>query len=155
MRRLLVPILVLLLVTLIPVPHAGATAIWCKSDPVVRLNGTVVDITIGIPLEYIALVDGPVRYEIRTPRSTTRQLLVSGPGFNGYGEEVFFTDGDGVVVNNQIPTRILVTVPIDESRLAPGEVVPTELTVVPAKGLPVVVQGTSDLTDVKLTVLGS
>ncbi len=155
MRRLLVPILVLLLVTLIPVPHAGATAIWCKSDPVVRLNGTVVDMAIAIPLEYVLLVDGPVRYEIRTPRSTTRELLVTGPGFNGYGEEVVFTNGEGVVVDNQIPTRILVTVPIDESRLAPGEVVPTELTVVPAKGFPVVVQGTSDLTDVKLTILGS
>lgn len=155
MKRLLVPALVLLLATLIPAPHAGAVAIWCKSDPVVRVNGTVVDIAIAIPLEYVSLVDGPVRYEIRTPRSTTRELLVTGPGFNGYGEEVVFTDGEGVVIDNQIPTRIRATVPIDESRLAWGEVVPTELTVVPVKGLPVVVQGTSDLTEVKLTVLGS
>ncbi len=55
---------------------------WCKSDPVVSLNGTLVDITVGIPLEYEPLVTGPVRIEVQTPESVERELVLSGPGFN-------------------------------------------------------------------------
>ena len=128
--------------------------IWCRADPVVRLDGTLADITISVPLEYTSMVNGPLHFEIQTPKSTSRQVVVSDAGYNLHGSEVIFTDGGGVTKDKQIPTGISVRVPIDESRLAPGEVVPVELTVIPENGEPVSVYGTSDHTNVDLSILG-
>ncbi|MDP9380986.1 MAG: hypothetical protein M3Q29_12725 [Chloroflexota bacterium] len=154
MRRIvpttLIPLLALVFLTL----PTRAELIWCKTDPVVTLNGTVVDIQVDIPLDYVLLVNGPTSIEIQTPKSVARELILSGPGFNGYGEEVFFTDGGGVVKDNQIPTTITVQVPIDESQLSADEVVPVRVTVIPENALPVVAEGTSELTKVQLSVTG-
>ncbi len=147
----LLPLLALLALTL--PAHAGLT--WCKSDPVVSLDGTLVDITVGIPLEYVPLVKGPTRIEIQTPESVARRLIASGPGYNGYPEEVVFTDGTGEVVDKRFPTTVKVRVPIEKSKLSPGEHVPVEVTVLPHNApVPVVVEGTSDSTVVELTVSG-
>lgn len=147
----LISLLTLLALTL--PAHAGLT--WCKSDPVVSLDGTLVDITVGIPLEYAPLVKGPTRIEIQTPESVARRLIVSGPGFNGYPEEVVFTDRTGEVVDKRFPATIKVRVPIDKAELSPGEHVPVEVTVLPHNApVPVVVEGTSDSTVVELTVSG-
>ncbi len=128
---------------------------WCKSDPVVSLNGTLVDITVGIPLEYETLVNRPTRIEIQTPESVERDLIRSGPGFNGYGEEVFFTDRTGEVQQKQFPATIKVRVPIDKPKLEAGEVVPVEVSVLADNALlPVIVEGTSDMTEVELTITG-
>ena len=84
---------------------------------------------------------------------TRPQLIVSGPGFKGYGEEVIFTNGS-VAKGNQFPTTITVKVPIDESQLEAEDVVPVRLTVMPDNALPVTVEGTSASTSVKLSVTG-
>jgi hypothetical protein len=131
----------------------GAT-LWCKADPVVELNGTLVDVTIAIPLEYVPLVNGPVRYEVRTPVGTRRALVVADLGYNGHGTVIEFRDGGGVVRDGQVPTLIRVEVPIDASRLPQGQVVPTQLTVLPHNAGLVVVGGTSARTEAELTILG-
>ncbi len=155
MRRLVISTLIPILAILVLTLPARAGLIWCKSDPVVSLNGTLVDIQVDIPLDYVPLVNGPTRIEIQTPKSVVRELILSGPGFNGYGEEVLFTDGGGIVQDNQIPTTIKVRVPIDESGLGAGEVVPVRVTVIAESALPVVTEGTSELTKVDLWVTGS
>ncbi len=146
----LVPLLAILSLTL----PANAGLMWCKTDPVITLNNTIVDITTSIPLEYVPLVNGPVTYEVRTPKDTERHLILNDAGF-GSGSEVVFLDGAGTILNNEIPTKILVHVPIDTSRLAPKETVPVELMIIPANGAPLVVMGTSTSTTASLVVIGN
>lgn len=151
------PLLVVFLAALLALPqqaHAGIT--WCRSDPVFRLNGTLVDVQIAIPLEYQLLVNGPTRFVIETPRSVTRALYLSDPGLNLQGIQVDFVTNQALKVDGQqFQTRIKVTVPIDTTQLPPGMVVPAELTVLPLNQLqPVVVMGTSDLTTTTLWITG-
>ena len=155
MRRLLVAFaLISMLATLVVAQPVGAT-LWCKEDPVVRLNGTIVDITIAIPLAYVQLVNGPVEYEVQTPYGTRRQIIVGDPVGFGKGAVIRFTDGAGTVKQGQFPTTVRVRVPIDRSQLPPGQTVPTQLTVLPHNGSPVVFSGTSTLTTAQLTITGT
>ena len=154
------PMLAVLLATLavaMPASPARAGWSWCRSDPVVTIGGTTVDISVAIPEEYLPAAvgaDGSMRFEIRTPKGVKRHVVLSDLGYNLQRAEIAFADGGGSVTDGLIPTRVAVQVPMDESLLAPGEVVPVELTVVPVNGAPVVVQGTSERTVVDLTLLG-
>ena len=155
MRRLLVVFALLsMLATLVVAQPVGAT-LWCKEDPVVRLNGTIVDITIAIPLAYVPLVNGPVEYEVQTPIGVARQVVVGDPVGYGKGTVIRFTTGGGAVQEGRFPTTIRVRVPIDQSQLPPGQTVPTELTVLPHNGSLLVVSGTSTLTTAQLTITGT
>lgn len=154
MRRIVVLPLLLVLI-LLPLParvYAGVT--WCESDPVVSLNGTLVDISVAIPLEYLLLVDGPVHYTIKTPSSVARHVIVSDVGFVAHGVRVDFADRRGGIDGNSFNTTIQVSVPIDESKLAPGETVPMKLTVRPLNAPTEVVYGTTDSTAVSLWITG-
>lgn len=154
MRRSGVCILIPLLIILSLAPPARASWSWCKSDPVVMLNGRLVDIQVDIPLEYVPLVNGPTSFEIQRPKSTQSAVIVSDMGYMGHGTRIHFTDGAGVIKDNQVPTKIQVKVPIDKSLLADGEVVPAIVTITADNAGPVVVEGTSDLTAAKLTIIG-
>ncbi len=154
MRRFALSSLVVLVAVLVLVLPVQSAVHWCRTDPIVALNGTLVDIQVAVPLDYVLMVNGPVRIEIQTPKTTVRQLILTDIGFNGHGEEVIFTDGAGVVQDNQIPTKITVRVPIDGSQLATDEVVPVQVTVMPDNAAPVTVEGTSDVTKVQLTIVG-
>ena len=154
MKRFVIGFLVPLLAVLSLSLPANAGLMWCKTDPVISLNNTIVDITTSIPLEYVPLVNGPVTYEVRTPKETEQRLILNDAGF-GHGSEIVFLDGAGTVKDNEIPTRILVHVPIDTARLAPTETVPVEVMIVPANGAPLVVTGTSTSTTASLVVIGN
>ncbi len=142
----------LLAVLCLAFPAQGAVT-WCKTDPVVQLNSTLVDIQLEIPLEYVPLVNGPTRFEVQTPNSTVRELILSDLGYNGHGTEVIFTDGGGAVKDSEIPTEIEVYVPIDESQLVDEESVPARLTVTAENALPVVFEGTTELTWAELSII--
>ena len=152
MNRFSVCILLPLLLILSLALPARASWSWCKSDPVVMLHGRIVDIQVDIPLEYVPLVNGPTSFEIQRPKSIESAVLVSDLGYMGHGSKVHFTDGAGVMKENQFPTKIQVKVPIDKSRLADGEVVPAKVTVITDNAGPVVVEGTSDLTSARITI---
>lgn len=145
----LIPLLAILLLAL-----PAQAVIWCKTDPIVKLNGTQVQILVSMPEEYVPLVNGPTSVTVATPLSVTRQLIYTDAGFNGYGEAVSFTDLRGNVKNNTFATYIRVQVPIDRTGLASGEVVPVQVEVIPDNAKPVVVSGTSDSTQVYLAITG-
>jgi hypothetical protein len=155
MRRIvhtLIPLLALLALAL-PAP-ARAEVEWCKKDPVVRLNGTELQIWVAIPAQYQPLVNGPVQVEVGTPKGVRRELVYTDSGFNGYGEAVTFGDIKGSIKAGAFPTEIRVRVPIDGSRLAPGEVVPVQVEIIPDNAPAVSVLGTSNETTAKLIVIG-
>lgn len=142
-RRLAVIVAIFALVGIVFVRPVGAGVTWCKTDPVVMLDGVIVDISSAIPLEYVPLVNGPVVYEVQTPKETSRQLILNDLGYNGHGSIVKFTNGNGVVRDSNIPVRVTVHIPIDTSRLSPGEQVPVELTIIAEDLTLATTQGTS------------
>ncbi len=146
----------LLAVLLVPAAHpARAGVLWCKSDPIYRLNGTFVDVTVDIPLEVVLLVNGPVHYEIQTPPAIDRALILNDLGYNGHGVTTQFTDQtDGVLQGSAFLTTVTVTVPLDRSRLPVGATVPARLNVFPLNGTLTVVEGTTDGTTLSLWITG-
>jgi hypothetical protein len=101
---------------------ASAGVSWCRSDPIVRIQGYTAQILVGVPAQYVSLVDGPIDVRIDIPSTFSREVVMTDAGFNGYGERVRWGTS-----YNQV--RLVVTVPIDESRLGPGEIVPVEVTI--------------------------
>ncbi len=154
MRHPLLSALSAILAVLVLVLPASAGYTWCKSDPVISLDGTLVDITVAVPLEYVPAVNGPINIEVKTPKTVQRELVLSDLGYNGHGVVVVFTDGSGVVQDKEFQADIMVEVPVDSSQLAPGEVVPVEVTVLPDNALPVTIEGTSNKTKVELMITG-
>ena len=66
---------------------------WCRADPIVSFNGTPVQIYVEIPEEYQSLVNGPIKFNINYPSGVTPEVLYTDDGFNGYGEEIRFQEG--------------------------------------------------------------
>ena len=148
--------MLLLAVLLTPAAHpVRAGVLWCKSDPVYSLNGTLVDVTVDIPLDAVLLVNGPIHYEIQTPPMIARTLILNDLGYNGHGVTTQFTDQtDGVLQGPAFLTTVTVTVPLDTSDLPPGTTVPARLTVFPLNGTLTVVEGTTDGTTFSLWITG-
>ncbi len=144
---------ILLLALVLNVQFVEAGRLWCKADPIVTLNNRIVSISLAIPLEYLLLVDGPTIIEITTPPEVDRRLIVNDVGFL-HGSIVRFKDGRGTVEDQRIPVRITASVSIDESRLAPGEIVPMEITVLTDDLLYETALGTTEKTTMKLVVYG-
>lgn len=66
---------------------AGAGAGWCRSDPIMLIQGNIVDIFVTGPLLAPLQVTGPNQIVVRTPPGIDSTLLLAGPGF-GRGEKV-------------------------------------------------------------------
>ncbi len=154
MRRLIVTIGMVLGAVFGVVTPASADLTWCKKDPVISLNGAVVDLSVAIPWKYVPLVNGPVRYEIQTPPTTDRKLVVNDLGYNGYGSEVVFKDGSGTVETREIPTTVRVYIPIDKKSLPPGEAVPAELSMITSNVKLIVKQDTSSHLTINTVITG-
>jgi hypothetical protein len=142
-----------LLVLVISMP-ANAGRLWCKSDPVILLDGRVVDVTVSIPLEMTFAVNGPVEFTIWTPAGVDRSVIVQDIGYMGQGATVIFKNSRGTVRDNKIPTVVRVIVPIDEAKLGSNDDVPVELSIIPENSWPTVAYGTHLGTSVSLTILG-
>lgn len=140
-----------LLVLTIPA-LAGVT--WCRADPIVRLNGTEVQIWVAVPAEYASLVNGPVDVRIKTPRSVDTELIMTDAGFNGHGETVRFDSMPGAVRRGAFNTLVEIRVPIDGRTLPLGTVVPVRVEVIPANGEAMYFDGTSHMTVFKISVQG-
>ncbi|MDQ3855182.1 MAG: hypothetical protein M3281_02150 [Chloroflexota bacterium] len=156
MRQLSASILITVIASLMLLPPASAALTWCKRDPIVRLNGTEVQILVGVPRQYESLVNGPVDVEVRTPRSVRREVVLKDSGFNGYGETVTFRNaGTADRESGSFETRVRVQLPIDSSRLAEGEEVPVLVEVLPENGVKVTAVGTARETELQLVVTSS
>lgn len=153
MRRLTALFLSLLVLTALAAP-VQASVKWCSTkDPIVRLNGTQVQILVAVPEKYEALVNGAIDFEIQTPASTQRELLLTDEGFNKHGETVTWTDlAYAATDTSVVPTRIIVRIPVDRSGLRQGEKVQVQLTVIEDGRDPVVTYGTTENTTVGLAV---
>jgi len=153
MRRSKYVIVVVVLLALLA-PSPVSASMWCRSDPVVSLNGTIVDISVDIPVEYILSVNGPVSYAIETPSNVAQTVVAYDVGYNGNGVQIHWTIGSASVDGKRIPTTISVVIPTDSAKRPPGTTIPARLNVFPHNGQPVTVEGTTDLTRIDLWIVG-
>src|SRR5688572_1744660 len=81
-----------IIVVLVSASTASAGKKWCRADPVLDIEGTRVQVLVGIPDAKQALVTGPIQIDVQTPPGAARQVVMTDAGFNGYGEVVTFSD---------------------------------------------------------------
>jgi hypothetical protein len=117
MRRLLIAILLLMLALLLPATPAGATKSWCRSDPLVLIDGEFADIFVSGPPEAPLVVTGPTQIVVRVPRGVAASLVVADLGF-GRGTEVSFAESRALrVTEHGIEVRIDVYVPAEDDTM--------------------------------------
>ncbi len=139
----------LLLVLLVFPVQAGL--IWCQGDPVVQLNGTNVQIVVSIPETQQQLVTGPIQVDIATPNSVSHQVISTDSGFNGYGEQVSFSDLNAMPLGKFFVTKITAHIPVSSG----GSDIPVQMSITPDNGMTVTVNGTADQTTAALPIAGS
>jgi len=90
---------------------------WCRSDPVIMVNGDVADIFVTAPAEALLVVTGPTQIVVTTPPEVDAALIVSTLGF-GRGEIVEFEQSNSLKVRDDgIDLRIQVFVPAINDQL--------------------------------------
>ena len=86
---------------------------WCRSDPLISIDGELADIFCTAPPEILLSVTDPTEIVVTVPRTVKAQLVLIGPGF-GKGERVRFETsrklkqtrtGIEVVVAVMVPAR--------------------------------------------------
>ncbi len=77
-----------LLVLVLPA-HA---ALWCKTDPVVVLDGVVYQVLVSVSEENVPQVNGALDLDIYSAIGTVREVAYTDLGYNGHGESVAFKD---------------------------------------------------------------
>ena len=90
---------------------ASASIGWCRSDPVLQIEGSLADVFVSIPLTALPQINGPTRFVITTPVGVDEAVLLTSPGF-GYGETVTFQESSSLkMTSNGIQLRIKAFVP--------------------------------------------
>jgi hypothetical protein len=118
-KQILVAAALSMLAMIVLALPASAGRSWCSRDPIVRINGTDVQIWVSIPEEYVFAVNGPIEVKVYTPVGATTELVYTDSGFNGYGEVVKFSTSDDLYTSPDGSFDILVKayVPFDAKAL--------------------------------------
>jgi hypothetical protein len=84
---------------------------WCRSDPLITIDGYLSDIFVTAPLEALLYVDGPTEIVVTVPRGVKAALVLAGIGF-GRGERVSFAQSRKLEqIQAGIEVKIAVKVP--------------------------------------------
>jgi hypothetical protein len=90
---------------------------WCRSDPVIMVNGNISDIFVSAPLDALLVVTGPTQIVVTTPPDVDAVLIASTLGF-GHGEVVAFEQSRSLKVSDEgTELRIQVFVPATDDQL--------------------------------------
>ena len=108
---------------------ASAGRGWCRSDPIVQIGNTSLQIWIAIPEADQPSVTGPINVVITVPVGTPHSVLLTDGGFNGYGEAITWIESGSMPTNGALPVVFAVSIPTVGGRL-----VPMNVEVIPAAG---------------------
>jgi len=90
---------------------ASASVMWCRSDPLVVIDGYLVDIFVSVPIDQVLKVNGATEIVVTTPPGVDVALASPDVGF-GYGEHVTFAESPSLDVTDQgMEIRVKVLVP--------------------------------------------
>jgi hypothetical protein len=87
MRLRIMSIMLGLTALLFSVTPASAGRVWCSRDPVIKVNGQVVDVLVSSYTEMNASANGPVQLIVTVPVGSSASVLATDNGF-GYGYSV-------------------------------------------------------------------
>ena len=92
-------------------PSASAGVGWCRTDPVVVIDGHPADIFISARFDDLSKVTGPTEVVVSTPVGIDGELAIATAGF-GYGEKVTFEESPSLTATSEgFELRIKVRVP--------------------------------------------
>src|SRR5687767_5827737 len=92
MPRRMLAVALAIIIMLVSGSTVSAGKQWCRADPVLEVEGTRIQVLVGIPAAQQALVNGPIAIDVQTPPGAARQVVMTDAGFNGHGEAVGFSD---------------------------------------------------------------
>ena len=104
---------------LFPVVARGTLAgrAWCRTDPVVSINGELADVFVAGPPEAPLLVNGANEIVVTVPDGVKKQLVLNDLGF-GQGNTVSFKTSSRLrVTRSGVEVKVAVRVPVDDSKL--------------------------------------
>ncbi len=151
MRRSgVIALLMLLTLWLTGIPtYAGKG--WCRSDPIVRINGADLQVWVAIPIDDLPDVIGPIQIELVAPRGSLTELVYVDDGFNGFGEAFRWAQGESTVVSDGTFTvTARVSVPIRD-----GRYVPMQVELISENGIASAVYGETVGVEIDVTLHGS
>ena len=73
---------------------AGATHSWCRTDPIVRIDGQTADVLLSSHDEMRELATGPAKIVVTAPSGVPAKLVATDLGFGGWGYDVRFVESD-------------------------------------------------------------
>jgi hypothetical protein len=112
--RVLLPLLALFLVA---APEANAARTWCRTDPIITINGELADIFTLAPVEDLPKITGATQIVVVVPTGVSTSLIATDAGF-GYGETVEFRTSESLrVTANGIEVVIRVYVPAKSNKV--------------------------------------
>jgi hypothetical protein len=99
------------------VPTAEAGKGWCRSDPVVIIDGQIADVFVGSTLDALITTTGPIRIVVTVPPGTSTTYVISDLGF-GHGYDFSFAESpDLVATDDGVPVNVDVYVPATKDSL--------------------------------------
>jgi hypothetical protein len=108
-------VLAVLFLTLAVQNTANASVMWCRSDPVVVIDGYITDVFVSVPVDSLTQISGETRIVIVTPPDVSVRLATPGVGF-GFGEDVIFRESSSLEVGDSgMEIRVKVLVPAESS----------------------------------------
>lgn len=122
-RRLPVRARLLLVFTLVALasialaPAASAARVWCRTDPIVAIDGTLADVFVSGPLDAPLKVTGPTKMVVTVPEGVSTYLILMDFGF-GRGYDVTFKQSRALKTTAKgIQVKVEVYVPSNDSRM--------------------------------------
>lgn len=87
MRTRLLSVAVGMLALLLVASPASAGRVWCSRDPVIKVNGQVVDALVSSYADMTSSATGPIQFVVTVPSGVSASVIASDNGF-GYGYSI-------------------------------------------------------------------
>ena len=117
MRLRIMSVVLGLVALLFSVTPASAGRVWCSRDPVIKVNGQVVDVLVSSYTEMNASANGPLQFVVTVPAGTSTSVLATDNGF-GYGYSVTVKTSSSLTKNaKSTQVRVEVYAPAADATL--------------------------------------
>ena len=115
--RLLVVTTLVALMSIVLAPGASAARAWCRTDPIVVLDGTLADVFVSGPVLAPLKVTGPTKLIVTVPEGVKAHLILTDLGFlRGYDFK-FKHSSELQKTDEGIQVRVEVYVPARDSKM--------------------------------------
>lgn len=91
------------------VSDASAGRSWCRMDPVLKIDGQVVDVYLESYQEMNTAATGPTQINVLIPKGSTGTVLATDRGFGGNGYSISFSTSSTLLKTNR-HTQVQVSV---------------------------------------------